>query len=86
MLDLKFIRENVDAVKANVKNRFMEADVDLVVELYTKYNETLGKLEDLRSRRNDNASKMKGKLSVITSYSIHYTKLYDEVLDSSSEI
>ncbi len=63
MLDLKFIRENVDAVKANVKNRFMEADVDLVVELYTKYNETLGKLEDLRSRRNDNASKMKGKLS-----------------------
>jgi seryl-tRNA synthetase len=63
MLDLKFIRENVDAVKANVKNRFMEADADLVVELYGKYNETLAKLEELRALRNENASKMKGKLS-----------------------
>ena len=63
MLDLKFIRENVDAVKANIRNRFMNADADLVVELYGKYNETLGKLEELRSKRNENASKMKGKLS-----------------------
>ncbi len=63
MLDLKFIRDNVEAIKANVKNRFMEADVDLVVELYTKYNETLAKLEDLRRQANENASKMKGKLS-----------------------
>ena len=63
MLDLKFIRDNVEAIKANVKNRFMEADVDLVVELYTKYNETLSKLEDLRRQANENASKMKGKLS-----------------------
>jgi len=63
MLDLKFIRDNVDAVKANVKNRFMNADADLVVELYAQYNETLAKLEDLRSKRNENASNMKGKLS-----------------------
>jgi len=63
MLDLKFIRDNVEAVKANVKNRFMEADVDLVVELYTKYNESLSKVEELRRQANENASKMKGKLS-----------------------
>ena len=63
MLDLKFIRDNVDAVKANIKNRFMEADADLVVELYGKYNETLAKLEELRAQRNENASKMKGKLT-----------------------
>ncbi|MBN2618320.1 MAG: serine--tRNA ligase [Spirochaetales bacterium] len=63
MLDLKFIRDNVEAVKANIQNRFMDADADLVVELYGKYNESLSKLEDLRAQRNDNASKMKGKLS-----------------------
>lgn len=63
MLDLKFIRDNVEAIKANVTNRFMEADVDLVVELYTKYNESLAKLEELRRQANENASNMKGKLT-----------------------
>lgn len=63
MLDLKFIRDNVEAIKANVKNRFMEADVDLVVELYSEYNTSLAKLEDLRRQANENASKMKGKLT-----------------------
>ena len=63
MLDLKFIRENVEAIKTNVENRFMKADVDLVVDLYAKYNESLANLEDLRRQANENASKMKGKLS-----------------------
>ncbi len=63
MLDLKFIRDNVEAVKANVQNRFMNADADLVVELYGKYNESLAKLEVIRSKRNENASNMKGKLT-----------------------
>ena len=33
MLDLKFIRENADAVAENCKNRYVDADVGLVVEL-----------------------------------------------------
>ena len=33
MLDLKFIRENAGAVQENCKNRGVEADVGLVVEL-----------------------------------------------------
>ena len=33
MLDLKFIRENAQAVQENSKNRGVEADVGLVVEL-----------------------------------------------------
>ena len=63
MLDLKFIRDNVDAVKENVKNRHVSADPDLVVELYDKRNLLLKELEALRASRNSNAELMKGKLS-----------------------
>ena len=63
MLDLKFIRDNVDAVKANVLNRHVSADPDLVVQLYDKRNLLLKELESLRASRNANAERMKGKLT-----------------------
>ena len=63
MLDLKFIRDNVDAIKVNVQNRHVSADPDLVVELYDKRNLLLKELETLRASRNANAERMKGKLS-----------------------
>jgi seryl-tRNA synthetase len=63
MLDLKYIRDNVDAVKDNVRNRHVTADPDLVVELYDKRNLLLKELETLRASRNANAERMKGKLS-----------------------
>ena len=63
MLDLKFIRDNVDAVKDNIRNRHVSADPDLVVELYDKRNQLLKELETLRASRNSNAERMKGKLS-----------------------
>jgi seryl-tRNA synthetase len=62
MLDYKFIRDNIDAVKKNVADRFMKADADLVAALYDKRNETLTALENERKKRNDNAAAMKGKL------------------------
>ena len=34
MLDYKFIKDNLDAVKENIKNRNMTADADIVVKLY----------------------------------------------------
>ncbi|MGO9411218.1 MAG: serine--tRNA ligase [Spirochaetia bacterium] len=63
MLDLKFIRDNIDAVKANTANRHVSANPDLVVELYDKRNALLKELETLRAARNTNADKMKAKLS-----------------------
>ena len=33
MLDLKYIRENAETVQENSRNRGVEADVELVVEL-----------------------------------------------------
>ena len=34
MLDYRFIKENLDAVKQNIINRNMTADADLVVKLF----------------------------------------------------
>lgn len=61
MLDLRFIRENKDAVKKNVAARHVEADVEKVVELYDRRNETIQRVEELRKRRNENAAAMKKK-------------------------
>jgi len=62
MLDFKFIRDNLEAVKENIAHRGMSADADKVVRLYEQRNEALAKLDDLRRQRNENAGKMKGKL------------------------
>jgi seryl-tRNA synthetase len=63
MLDLKFIRDNIDAVRENVKNRHVTADPDLVVKLYDQRNALLKELESLRASRNANAERMKGTLT-----------------------
>ena len=63
MLDYRFIRENLEAVKKNILNRHMKADADLVVQLFDKHNEILRNLEDKRRRRNEIADAMKKKLS-----------------------
>ncbi|HON88577.1 MAG TPA: serine--tRNA ligase [Spirochaetales bacterium] len=62
MLDIKFVKENLDAVRTNIKNRFMQADPDLAVKLYDERNQTLQLLEEKRKRRNEVAEAMKGKL------------------------
>ena len=62
MLDLKFIKENAEAVKANIEARFMTADVDEVLSLYDRRNALITAVDDLRRQRNENASAMKGKL------------------------
>ena len=62
MLDFKYIKDNLDAVRENIKNRNVTANPEKVVELYDKRNEVISELEDLRRQRNENAGKMKGKL------------------------
>ncbi len=52
MLDLKFIRENVPAVEENCKNRGVEADVRLVVELADRRSALIQELNELRQRQN----------------------------------
>lgn len=62
MLDYKFIKDNLDAVKENIKNRNMTADADKVVELYNKRTALVTKQQDLQQQRNENAKAMKQKL------------------------
>lgn len=62
MLDYRFIKENLDAVKKNITARNMNADADLVVRLFDKRTELVTSLQALQQKRNDNAKAMKGKL------------------------
>jgi len=63
MLDIRFIKENLDAVRQNIRDRSMNADVDLVVSLYDRRNGILRELEDARRRRNENAQAMKSPMN-----------------------
>ena len=62
MLDYKFIKDNLAAVKENIANRNMVADADKVVELYDKNTALTTKLQGLQQKRNENAAAMKQKL------------------------
>ncbi len=62
MLDYRFIKENLAAVKENIKNRNMTADADLVVELFDKRTATVTELQKYQEKRNQNAAAMKQKL------------------------
>ena len=52
MLDLKFIRDNADAVQRNCKNRGVDADVGLVVELADRRSALITELNDLKQQAN----------------------------------
>ena len=62
MLDYKFIKDNLKAVKENIENRNMTADADKVVELYDKHTALVTELQALQQKRNENAKSMKQKL------------------------
>ena len=62
MLDFRFIKDNLEAVKANVINRNMKADVDLVVKLFDDRTRLVTELQDMQTKKNTNAAAMKGKL------------------------
>ena len=66
MLDYKFIKDNLEAVKNNIKNRNMTADADSVVQFYDERTALTTKLQSLQQKRNENAIKMKQKLDAET--------------------
>lgn len=62
MLDYKFIKDNLDAVKKNIQDRNMNADADIVVSLYDKRTKLVTDRQALQEKRNANAQAMKQKL------------------------
>ena len=64
MLDIKFLRENSDVVKQNIKNKFQDSKlplVDEVIALDKRNREIKGEVEALRAEKNK-ISKMIGTL------------------------
>ena len=55
MLDIKFVRENPETVKENIRKKFQDAKlplVDEVIELDARYRAAMTEANDLRAKRN----------------------------------
>ncbi len=56
MLDIKFIRDNVEAVKEAAKNKRFDVDIDGLMDLDVRRRDLLKRTEERRARRNEVAS------------------------------
>ena len=66
MLDIKFVRENPDKVKENIKNKFQDKKlplVDEVIELDKKIRDLKVRGDELRKNRNDFSEREKNRWS-----------------------
>lgn len=66
MIDPKDLKTNYDEIKTNIKNRYMDVDLDEIIKTADKRLELLTQVETLRTERNETAAKMKGKLDAET--------------------
>jgi seryl-tRNA synthetase len=60
MLDIKFIRENAEAVQLNAERKNYSVNIARLIELDDSRRELSTRADELRERRNANAAKMKG--------------------------
>lgn len=66
MLDIKFLRENPEIVKENIKKKFQDEKiklVDEVIELDEKYRATKTRCDNLRSQRNKISKQIGGLMA-----------------------
>jgi seryl-tRNA synthetase len=61
VLDLRYVRENPEAVAENCRNRGVEADVGLVVELADRRSELIQELNELKQQQNQLAKSVGGE-------------------------
>lgn len=59
MLDMKFIRENAEAVQKNAENKRMNVDIAALLDLDARRLDVLREIELLRKERNETADAMK---------------------------
>lgn len=60
MLDIRFVRENPELVQENARKKGYDVDIAKILELDTTKRSLLQTVDELRERRNANASKLKG--------------------------
>ena len=61
MLDLRYVRENPEAVAENCRNRGVVADIDLVVKLADRRSELIQELNELKHQQNQLAKSVGGE-------------------------
>jgi seryl-tRNA synthetase len=96
MLDLKFIRENLELVKQSIKNRNLKIDLDAFIKLDDSRRKILAELEDLRAKQNkanDEISALlkakkdtKGKIASMKEVSEKIGKLEDKLKPINAEL
>ena len=60
MLDVKFIRENLELVEKSAKEKGYKVNIREILDIDDKRKTELAKVEELRQKRNEIAAKMKG--------------------------
>ena len=60
MLDIRFIRENAEAVQESTRQKGYKVDIKKLLEIDDNRRSLQGRVDELRERRNQNAAKMKG--------------------------
>lgn len=60
MLDIKFIRENKEAIQAAAKNKNIDLDLEKLIQIDDKRRNLLANIDELRAQRNELAKAAKG--------------------------
>jgi seryl-tRNA synthetase len=60
MLDIRYIRDNAEAVQTNARNKGCDVDVSLLLSLDEKRRSLQGKADELRQKRNELSANTKG--------------------------
>lgn len=88
MLDLKFIRDNLDLVKRSIKARGLVLDIDKLIYLDDKRKKLITKIGELNAKRNENSSKMQENLDKVLKISLIETGkiLKKQLIDLEEEL
>jgi seryl-tRNA synthetase len=63
MLDLKFIRENIELVRQNIINKNEKANVDNIINLDEKRRQNIQTAQDLKNLRNSVSKEISALIS-----------------------
>ena len=96
MLDLKFIRENLDAVKQAIKNRALKFDIDSVIKIDDQRRKALSEFEELAAKRNKANDEIgvllkdkkdaKAKISSMKEISVRIDKLQGQLKEQEAQL
>ncbi len=88
MLDLKFIRENIEAVRKMLAERQTEADLDKLIELDTRWRENLTHTQTLQAHQNQvsqQIAQLKKEKQDATETIAEMRKLSQEIKERNAE-